>query len=293
MGRKYRAVEILTVAGAVLLVASGCSKSSKKVTNADTLTKDQQYALTETYLDAMVPLMVGQFGARFWDGIGPEDFNLGSLSPLGVGKLASPLDSISYQYEVARGWWIIYAHVSVDNDTVGTLQFTLRDSVRFETQSGRAQVNPNDSTYRVRNGGNITLNLEAPFGDSASLSTDLTSSTTVDVTGLTGSVATVNGNTNAFFGFGLVSGANSADVGFDLQASIDNVTVSTSSSDPCPIGGSMAVNLGLNIDVVQDRKHDAASGQWEVQIGFASGGMANIDVHSGDFHAQKSVSVCE
>ena len=292
MNPKYRPVAALVLAGAVFIALSGCS-SSKKSTNTGSLTKDQQYAMTESLMVSIVPLTVGQFGTGFWDGVDANDFSPQNIAPFGMGKLATVPDSVSYRYDIARGWWIIYARVSVSSNPSETGQVMLRDSVRFETQSGRAQVSPNDSTYRVRNGSSIAMNMQSANGDSASLGLEISASTAVDVTGLNTSVRTVNGSTSASFGLGVVAGANSADVGFNLDASISNVTVETASGNHCPTGGAMTVNLDMSVNVVKDGKHDSANGQWDVQVGFTGGGSADFDVHSGDFHAQNTAHVCD
>lgn len=291
MNPKYRPVAALVLAGAVVIALASCSKD-KKSTNTVSLTKDQQYAAAESLMVQIVPLTVMQFGKQFWDGVDAHDFGAENLAPFRLGKMTATTDSVSYHYDIARGWWMIFAQATVTGNSSGNGQLTLRDSVRFETQSGRAQASPNDSTYRLRLGSSMATNMEAASGDSMSLSIEFSGHTAADVTGLNDYVATINGNTDATLGFGVVAGANSANIGFNFNASINDLTMSTYQGDLCPSGGAMDVNLDLSVDQHLNGKHDSASGTWDVQLAFTGNRSADLDVHSGDYHVQDTVNIC-
>ncbi len=291
MNRRYGVVAATAVCVTGLVFTSGCSKSNKG-TNTNTLTKDQQYVVAQSYLESVVPLVVEQFGTKFWDGVDQSDLVVES-SPLALGKRTTLVsDSVSLQYEELQGWWILYAHLSAHNGIIGTMEITLRDSVRFATLSGRPQIQPNDSTDLFKYVSSSTFLLQTPPGDT-SLKLNTSGKSTMTAVGLTDTVVTVNGSVQVSIDADAMANADSAIVSLDLQADVANVKVTNDSANACPSSGAMSVTLDMDVDVVEGQTRSQASGAWQADAVFTGQGTANVNFHSGDFHRQVTQPVCQ
>jgi hypothetical protein len=283
------AVVVLT--SMTVLFALGCS-SGDKGTGETTMSKEEQYQQFAGLLDFMVEPMMSQFGHQFWDGVDEED--LGQLLELmpGLGKAAgSVVDSVSVSYDFTSGWWFIYAHLADESE--GALsELLLEDSVRFETAQGAAQMVPDEQTDHFQHGATIDLDMTLMFGSSSGFAMSVSADASIDVSGLTGQIATANGDLATAMTIDAIGAEYPSHFSFDATGEAREVTFPVAGD--CPTGGEMVVSFGLEMDVLDESGNRfQGSDDWNMTLTFTGDGEAEVVVLSDDFRAEFTEQVCE
>lgn len=296
------------LAGALAIVAVGCG-DDKGNDSATELTKEEQYDLVQPLIATAPNLVVQNFGTQFLDGVDTADFvfnllGLGKIVPPRLGKLlpgalAKPMqveaDTLILGYNTSNGWWTFHVEYSLDIDTLGLsldLTLSLDDSVRFETEAGQAQFDPNGNTYRLRHEGSSNLSLLFDGDTAGVFGVDLGGDNDFDIVGLNGSQVTINGSTDAAIDFEFSNDTIEAAIEMSYSGEADDV-VTDNEPESCPESGNLTLDFEMDFDVTRGDENVTVSGDWEVRVELLGDNMANVEVQSGDFEAEGVQDICE
>ena len=295
----------VTVGMALLL--AGCSSDSKSTNpNTNTLTEQQQYDLLDSFIDlnfdseSSDPFMVdvltlglGQVNGQFLDGVTESDITNNGIFIPGLGKRVFPgqLQS-SFSLSYSNGWWVITAD-SAFADQSGSFSWSVLDSVRFETIAGLPQEVPDPSTATFIERGRIT----ATGGFAANnimADLDMALHSAVVISNLTTSTAVLNSNSDGSIAFGLDSPDGAVDLSLDFAGATTGFTVPNyDQGNDCPSSGSMAINLGAEINAVSDTEEAHAQADWDVSVNINEGGTATIMAQSGNLSRSATGPICD
>lgn len=297
----------MLMAGAMTVFAVGCGDDDDKGNNSDTeLTEEQQYAYAQALMSAAPGLMVQNFGSQFWDGVDQEDFTfsffgLGKMVPPHLGKavpvLAKPIqleaDTVIFGYNAGTGWWKFHVEFSFDDDTSGiSVSLLLDDSVRFQTDAGVPQLEPNDNTSTFFHQGDLTLEVSIDADSLGVFAVAIGGENDFSVTGLNEDFVTVNGSTDAAIDFELDTDSVTADIEMQFLGEVEDV-VTANVPESCPDDGLLTLDFEMDFVVEQGDETASASGDWAVQVDLTGEGMAHITVQSGDFEAEGDEFICD
>lgn len=296
----------MVVAGALLTVNLGCGDDNSN-NSGSRLTREEQYALAEQIMAAAPGLMLQNFGSQFWDGVHPEDFTfdlfgLGKMVPERVAKVHPELLAKSFQleadtaifgYNPSSGWWVFHVEFNFADDTTGiAVAITLDDSVRFQTEAGFAQLEPNENTHSFLHAGDISLEVMFDADTFGTFGVEIGGGNDFTVVGLNQSLVTVNGSTAAAIDFESNTSGVQASISMDFLGVVDDV-VTENVPGSCPDDGTFSLDFGMDFVVRESGRTTRASSDWSVLVELLGGGNAHIEVQSGDFQAESDQNICE
>jgi hypothetical protein len=296
----------MVVAGALLTVNLGCGDDNGN-NGGSALTKEEQYALAQQIVDAAPGLMIQNFGSQFWDGVDPEDFTfdlfgLGKLVPERVAKLhpnalTKPIqleaDTVTFGYNPSSGWWVFHVEFSFDDDTTGiAVAITLDDSVRFQTEAGLAQLDPDENTHSFLHAGDISMQVSIDADTFGTFGVGIGGDNDFTVVGLNQSQVTVNGATGAAIDFETTSNQVQAEISMEFLGVVDDV-VTDNTPESCPDDGTFSLDFEMDFVVREGGRTSRASSDWSVVVDLLGGGNAHIEVQSGDFEFESDQNICE
>lgn len=297
----------MMLAGALTVFAVGCGDDDDKGTNGTTgdLTEEEQYVLAQQLMAAAPGLMIQNFGSQFWDGVDPEDFTfnlfgLGKAIPPGIGKripmLSTPTqleaDTVIYGY-TPSGWWKFHVEFALEDDTLGiAVSIVLDDSVRFQTETGTAQPDPDENTHTFLHEGELTLNVSLDAESLGTFVVGIGGDNDFTVTGLNQAMVTVNGSTGAAIDFEIDTDSADAEIEMEFLGTVDDV-IAPNEPEACPVDGMISLDFEMDFYVEAGDEVSRGSGDWEVDVDILNADVAHVTVRSGDFEVEGDQSICE
>lgn len=305
MHRLSMRIGLFAVTGVLAMLLVACSSDKKSTNSTNTLTEEQQYELIDSFLnlnfdsqssdpfavDALT-LGLGQINIQFLDGVTEEDITNNGIFIPGLGKRVSPGQmKTSFSLNYSNGWWVIQADSALSAGS-SSFSWSVLDSVRFETIGGLPQQVPDPSTSQYVE--RATVSATGGF-DANNVAADLAMSlhSAAIISNLTTSTVVLNSNSSGSFAFGLSSTDGDVDLSFDFTGATTGFTVPNfDQGNDCPSSGSMAINLGVEVNAQSATQSGHAQSNWDIAVGINEGGTATVQVQSGKLLRSATGPIC-
>lgn len=259
-----RSRKLLSVLGFIVLVGLtfsfvGCGSDKTPTGTTGSITDPDFVAVQQDvnyFVDSTLEFFVSGFGNMY-----ALADQADTLDPVYYGPVYPDSDFVSATY--VNGWHVIY--ISRNRSTHST---AMRDSVRFFSNGMVQQAASNVDSLYYKHEWNFN------FHDTTVTNTAFTGRTDLDITGLSGSLATIDGTHEMSISHKFVSSDSTVWRTCDFNADLSNFTVSKTPvgwAQGCPASGTISGTVQTTY-----KKDDAAevSLTWTITLTFNNGTMS-------------------
>ena len=259
----------------VSLVAFGCSSSTDPTLQQGDI-NDPEFQQAKAQWESAIAMAVGSIDvAMDFSFNAPAD----TITPVrGRGHHAATpaVDTFSYSYDPVSGWHVAYAAFSETG-----LAGAVLDSVQFMNASNQVQHDYDELTTdqihvieQLAVSATDTL-AEGEFGREF----DLT------LSGLTGSVATANGDAALDFSLTISDTSSTCDMAMGFTQQFDDVGFVQPLDENggiCPVSGAMEMTGTVALACTGDGSSLSYNESWIVRVTFLSNGTMDVEAQSGN-----------